>query len=46
MDHAKEVSAAAGVEDPKVPEKVKRCRFDAAYKQRILEEEAIDETVD
>jgi transposase len=38
MDHAQEVPAAAGVGDAEVPEKAKRRRFDAAYKQRILEE--------
>ena len=38
MDHAQEVPAAAGIGDPEVPEKAKRRRFDAAYKQRILEE--------
>ena len=38
MDHVQEVPATAGVGDPEVPEKAKRRRFDAAYKQRILEE--------
>ena len=37
-DHAQEVPAGAGGGDPEVPEKSKRRRFDAAYKQRILEE--------
>ncbi len=38
MDHAQEVPATAGGSGPEVPEKAKRRRFDAAYKQRILEE--------
>ncbi len=38
MDHAQEVPASAGVGEAEVPEKAKRRRFDAAYKQRILEE--------
>ena len=38
MDHGQKVPTTAGVGDAEVPEKAKRRRFDAAYKQRILEE--------
>jgi len=38
MDHGQKVPTAAGFGDAEVPEKAKRRRFDATYKQRILEE--------